>query len=325
MMRTTIAFGFFACTAWAAISALAQTAESKPEMGEIKNLVYERSCLSVARVTRKTELGTEVGTGFFVGGSGRLITVLSSIGETEALEVGYGVDAKDSLPATLLAADKYTGLALLQVEGADEIPALKVGSSSKLGVGDFVYGVAQTTDAKRACSVGRVAGRDKGFDGMPLATSVLRLNIAPPIGAFGSPLLDREANLVGVLLLDGEGGKGSGYALPAELVGKILNDYEMHGKAAISWLGFGMELGTSTPEVRSLRKESPAAKAGMMAGDVIVSIGGRKVGDYQDVIDACYSLTAGVEVPIVVLRGLEDLTLNAVPALRDEAPSGGEE
>jgi S1-C subfamily serine protease len=318
MMRASISTGFLACIAWIPISAAGEAAASKPQLGEIKSLVYERSCLSVAKVTRKTELGSEIGTGFFVGGSGRMITVLSSIGETEKLEVSYGVDAKEAFPATLLAADKYTGLALLQVEGAEEIPALKVGNSGGLSVGDFVYGVAQTTDAKQACSVGRVAGRDKGFEGMPLATSVLRLNISPPIGAFGAPLLDREANLVGVLLLDGKGGKGSGYALPAELVGKILNDYEMHGRAAVSWLGFGMEMGTTTPEVRSLRKDSPAAKAGMVAGDVIVSIGGRKVSDYQDVIDACYILTAGVEVPIVVLRGLEDLTLKAIPALRDE-------
>lgn len=79
-----------------------------------------------------------------------------------------------------------------------------------------------------------------------------------------------------------------------------------------------MEMGTTTPEVRSLRDGSPAAAAGLRAGDVIVSIGGRRVGDYQDVIDACYALTPGDAVAFVVLRGLDDLSLDVVPALREE-------
>ncbi len=303
-----------------ALRAAPSADEPAPQYGEIKDRVYRHACLSVARVTHKSDLGTEVATGFFVGAPGQMITVLSPVGETESIEVRHCMDSEKRWPAKLLAADPYTGLTLLQVEGAAEVRALEVVSSAGLAVGDFVYSVADTEDIAEACTVGRVAGRDKGIDGKPLATSVLRLNITSPAGAFGGPLLDEKGGLVGVLLLGGGGdnAEGIGYALPSDLVGKLLRDFEKHGRAAGSWLGFGMEMGTTTPEVRSLREGSPAAAAGLRAGDIIISIGGRKMGDYQDVIDACYALTAGIEATFVVLRGLDDLSIKVMPTLREK-------
>ncbi len=302
----------------AALGATGHAPSAEVDIDAAKAEVYKKSCLSVARVVRKTDLGTETGSGFFVGPSGKLVAVFSSVGETRSIEVTYGVGTRRKLPAEVLAADPYTGLALLQVDGAVGVPALEIGGSAGVRVGDHVFAVADTEDVAEACAPGRVAGRDKGLEGQQLATSVLRLHMSPPAESLGAPVFDRGSRLVGVLLLDGasERAGGVGYALPVELVGKLLLDFERHGRAAAVWLGFGMKDGTTTPEVRSLREGSPAAAAGLRTGDVIVAIGSRRVADYQDVIDACYALTPGVEVRFDVLRGLDDLSLTVVPAMR---------
>lgn len=286
----------------------------QPEFNEIKSIVYRRSCLSVARVTRVTPLGPETATGFFVA-PGKMITLLSAI-DGGKLSISYGITTKERLVGEVLASDPYTGLALLGVEPAVDVPQIKPSKSASSVAGSFVYAVGETDDIAKACAVGRIAGRDRGLGGELLATSLMRLNLDVGPEMTGAPLLDKEAKLVGVVLA-GEGEReGRSYALPVELVSKLLADHEAHGKVRAPWLGFGMRMGTSTPEVRSLQPGSPAELAGMQINDVILSINARAVEDYQQVIDACYVLTVGTATEFSVLRGLDKKTLKVVPTER---------
>ena len=294
----------------------------RPELNELKQVVLRRSCLSVAQVVRETESGQEVGSGFFVGKGGHFVTVLSSAAATKGLWVNYGAESMRRFEAKQLATDPYTGLALLRVEGLGEAAPLDIGSSSALKPGDYLYAVAETEDPARACSAGRLAGREKWVGGRALAASVLKLNLEAPSEGFGAPVLDRDSKLVGVLLLGGEQGskRGVSYVLPVEHVAKLLRDYRLHGRSIASWLGLGMAMGSSTPELLSVSKGGPAERAGLQAGDVILSIDGRSVTDYQDVIDSCYVLTANEPVELGLLRGLDvlEVELTPVPRRRDE-------
>ena len=178
--------------------------------------------------------------------------------------------------------------------------------------------VAETREEGNRCTIGRLAGREKNFDGIPLAATLLRLNLTAKPGSFGAPLVNLQGEVSGIVLLSVTAEEGVSYALPSELIEKVRRDYEKHGRVQPSWLGVGLAQGTTTPSIVSLSDDSPAKQAGLLPGDVIRSIGGRRVQEYQDVVDACYYLTAGETVPIRVMRGLEDLEVEVVPSLRSE-------
>jgi len=281
------------------------------EVAQTRLEAYQRAALSVATVERTTKEGTEIGCGFFVDDEGTFVTVLSTAGETLQMTVKYG--GNDFLPK-LLTMDPYTRLAVLKLDGIKP-PGLDLVSSRLLDVGDYAIAVAETEEEGNRCTIGRLAGREKNFDGVPLAATLLRLNLKAKPGSFGSPLVSVNGQVVGVILLSVNGEDGVCYALPSELIEKVRRDYEKHGKVQACWMGIGLAQGTTTPAIVSLSDDSPAKAAGLLSGDVIRQIGRRTIREYQDVVDACYYLTAEESVTITVMRGLEDLKFDVTPAL----------
>ena len=289
---------------------------ARGELAQTELPIYQKVALSVAMVERTTREGTDVGCGFFIDDEGTFVTVLSTAGDTLQMKVRYG--GREYLPK-LLTMDPYTRLAVMEIDGIKP-PSLEVVSSRQMEVGDYLIAVAESEDEGNRCTIGRLAGREKDFDGVPLAAAMLRLNLTAKPGCFGAPLVDHSGGVAGIVLLDVSGESGVSYALPSELIGKVLSDYAKHGKVQPSWLGIGLAQGTTTPSIVSLSDDSPAKAAGLRPGDVIRSIGGRRVSDYQDVVDICYYLTAEEAVPFTVMRGLEDLTVNVVPIIRKQIP-----
>ena len=282
--------------------------------------LYQKAALSVATLERTTPEGTEVGCGFFNDDEGTFATVLATAGDTLQMKLTYG--GREFLPQ-LLTMDPYTRLAVMKVEGVRP-PGLDVVPSRSLALGDFLIAVAETPEEGNRCTIGRLAGREKDFDGVPLAATLLRLNLKASPGCFGAPLVNAKGKVAGVVLLGMSAEKGVCYALPSELIDKVRRDYAKHGKVQPSWLGIGLAQGTTTPSIVSLSEDSPAKLAGLQPGDVIRSIGGRSVEEYQDVVDACYYLTAGESVAVTVMRGLGDVTVRVVPSLREDREKGAE-
>ncbi len=294
--------------------------KTEEELAAIRSTVFRKACTSVVQVNTTTALGVESGCGFFVDGAGLLATVLSTVEESEKIVVGYG---GRQFNARLLAVDPATRVALLKLDNVNASPGVELGRSHLLEVGDYVFAVNHATDVIEQCLTGRLSGREKDFRGSTFATSMLRVNI---VGAgddsFGAPVLDRDGKVCGVLLLKmhEQHGTAVSYVLPVEVVHKVLRDYHKNGKVEQSWLGLGMEAGTTSPEIKMLKPESPASTAGLQIGDIVCRIGERKVREYQDVVDACFYLTAGESVNFDVLRGLREVRVMVVPIALAERP-----
>lgn len=276
--------------------------------------LYQKAAISVAMLERTTAEGTEVGCGFFIDDEGTFVTVLSTAGDTVQMKVSYG--GREFLPK-LLTMDPYTRLAVMKLDGV-KAPGLEIAPSRSMLIGDYLVAVAETIEEGNRCTIGRLAGREKNFDGVPLAATLLRLNLTAKPGCFGAPLVDLEGRVTGIVLLSVTAEEGVCYALPSELIEKVRRDYARHGRVQTGWLGIGLAQGTTTPSIVSLSEDSPAKHAGLLPGDVIRSIGDRSIQEYQDVVDACYYLTAGERVPISVMRGLEDLKVDVIPSIRSE-------
>ena len=160
---------------------------------------------------------------------------------------------------------------------------------------------------------GRLAGREKGIQGFLLSTAYLRVHLAGNPGSVGGPVYDEKGRVVALLMGATHETGPVGYALPVEMAEKVRRDVDKFGGVRPVWLGFGLEDGTTTPEVKTVTSPSPVDAAGMKAGDILLSIGAREVDSYQDVVDACSYLTVSDRVDFKILRGLENMTLNVSP------------
>ena len=125
--------------------------------------LYQKAALSVATLERTTPDGTEVGCGFFIDDKGTFVTVLATAGDTLQMKLNYG--GRDFLPQ-LLTMDPYTRLAVMTIKDVKP-PGLELAPSRGLELGDYLIAVAETPDEGNRCTIGRLAGREKNFDGVP--------------------------------------------------------------------------------------------------------------------------------------------------------------
>lgn len=201
--------------------------------------------------------------------------------------------------------DPFSGIALVEgIEGK----AVQLGDSRSLNAGDKLY----TSDAKEkvaACFLGREGRKD----GRVLPLGYLRLNYSEDYNESGGYLYNESGELVAVSYKRDPMVKNLGYAVPAEAMKRVASDYEKNGKLSRCWVGLVIDSSNSIPEVTSIRPDSPAKKAGLQRGDILIRVGGRSIKTYLNAVDAFYYLVANQEEEFEVIRGTEVITVKMLP------------
>lgn len=281
---------------------------------EVSGLL-ERSAGAICRIEANDEHGTLRGTGFFIDGDGTLLTSFGVGGSTDDLVVTVG---QEKFPASRRAADARSGLAVLKIEAGEPIPYLRCGKSTDLRVASPVVAVGFPLDLPLSPSFGLIAGFDLTFQGRYFATRHLRANVVVQRGQGGSPVFDLKGDVVGVLISTVEQGSG-GFVLPIEAAMKFVRDVQQHGRLRQGWLGADVRL-TDAPEfgsrarVRQVRADGPGHKGGLRAGDVLLTIGGRKIVSPEDVLDASFYITADDALKLQVSRAGKPQELTIFPS-----------
>lgn len=283
-------------------------------MGEDVKAVFEKAKSAVVRITADDFHGSLVGTGFFINPSGTVFTAYSVAGESWNVVVEFG---EKKFPAVRLVADERSGLAVLKIAGTGT-PFIPLGKPSELVVASAIMSIGYPMDLPVAPNVGFLAGFDQKYLGGYLSTTHLRANIPVHRGEQGSPILNLKGEAVGVLVARMDDGKGTCYALPIHAARKVFHDYERFGVPRPGWVGVNVkatgafDAEGSEAVVRLLEEDSPAAKAGIKEGDVILGVGDLKFKRPSDMIDASFFLTGGETIPITLRRGEQILTLNVL-------------
>src|SRR5213595_3164921 len=313
-----VGLAFFA----AAASVFAQgAAEPTVISREVKD-VFERCSKAVVKIEATDPHGNLSGTGFFVDPTGTLYTAYSVGGEAENITVEF---KGKKYPARQLMADLRSGIAMLKVDLAS--PALPIGNSDQLEIATPVVAIGYPLDLAETPSFGMIAGFDRKCFGGYFPTKHLRVNLPPQRGEGGAPLLNLNGEVVGILLYSFE--NNSCYALPIEAAEKLRSDYVRFGEPRYGWIGTNVQeasapIDGSRAVTTEVMKGTPAAEAGLKAGDVVLQIGRTKVTQPEDVLDASFFITAGDVVPITVMRGNEKLTFSVQagvhPASRPRPP-----
>lgn len=267
-----------------------------------------------------------VGSGFVIDPSGFIVTNHHVVDRASRVEVIF--DGGKRLDARVVGGDPKTDLALLKVEAGKPLPHAAWGDSDKIRIGDWIMAVGNPFGLNSTVTAGIVSARGRSLGSTALVDF---LQVDAPInkGNSGGPTFDMAGKVVGVntAIYSPTGGSvGLGFAIPSNTAREVIEKLRNSGKVSRGWLGVQIQnvsddiakaVGLDEPRgalVSAVMPESPAARAGVKTGDVIVDWAGKKVEDIRDLVRKVAFTEAGRTVPVVVWRDGKSKSLSVLVA-----------
>ena len=253
---------------------------------------------------------------------GLIATVAAAVEDKATFQVGPNPPSPDHPPASATVAlfDPNSRILLLKL-ATEQVSAPAV----KLAVQPSATTAPLSWPAPGGPQPAMDAGPLQQLDGRPLALALRRLHIGSSREsdrpAPGTPIFNEQGELTALPLSPIPESAGAWLGLPAAAVAKLATDFTAVGRAETGQLDLGIAIGTTTPRIEFVKPGSRAQKAGLAAGDIILSLGGRPVTDVLDILDANFFLTAREPVIIRFLRGLETMSVTAPPVAPVVSPA----
>jgi len=300
--------------------ALSQAASATAASNQVKD-IFARAARAVVKIHGVDEHSEICGTGFFIDPTGTLYTAYTVGGEAGNFTIEFG---GKKYPARQLLADIRSGTAMLKIDEAT--PALPIGKSEQMEVATPVVSIGFPLDLPQTPNFGMVAGFDRKYLGRYFSTTHMRLNLPSQRGEAGAPLLNMRGEVVGIVVSSLENNSAC-YAVPIEAAEKIRDDFMRFGEARHGWVGINVSMAPkpvegSVAEMTKIMEDTPAARSGIKAGDILLQVGRKKVTQPEDVLDASFFITAGDVVPITVMRGNQRMTFEVQATLHPASKTG---
>lgn len=274
---------------------------------------------------RRKQMGE--GSGVIVDPKGYVLTNNHVVAGADKLTIRL-YDGKE-LKGTLRGTDPKTDLAVVHVE-ANDLPVAKLGDSDKIQVGEWAIAIGSPFGLEKTVTVGVISAKGRAGLGTGTYEDFLQTDTSINPGNSGGPLVNIDGEVIGINAMIIWPGQGIGFAIPINLAKRIMAELIETGKIRRPWVGIGVQ--NLTPELRksfNLKEEvgvlisqvykgSPAEKAGLDTGDIILEIDGVKVERGQDVVREVLKKKVGQKIQIVILR---DGKRVEIPVTTAEMPS----
>lgn len=270
------------------------------------------------------------GSGFVVDAQGYIVTNNHVIDEADEIMVTFQDGTR--LEATLAGRDPKTDLALLKVEPKKPLSAVELGDSDRARVGDWVIAIGNPFGLGGTATAGIISARGRDIQSGPYDDY---LQVDAPInqGNSGGPIFDEGGRVIGVntMIYSPNGGSvGIGFAIPASTVAHVIGELREDGNVDRGWLGVQIQgldedmaagLGledTHGALIADVVAGSPAQKAGLKAGDVVRSYGGKPIKQARELSRAVADTADGTSTRLEVMRDGKSLDLTVRIAKLDE-------
>jgi serine protease Do len=279
------------------------------------------------------------GSGFFISDDGYAVTNNHVVDKAEHVDIT--TDDGKTYTAKVIGTDDRTDLALIKVEGRTDFPFVRLADKTPR-IGDWVLAVGNPFGLGGTVTAGIVSARGRDINAGPY-DDFIQIDAAVNKGNSGGPTFDLDGNVIGVntaIYSPSGGSVGIAFDIPAETVKTVIAQLKDHGAVTRGWIGVQIQpVTTEIADSLNLKRArgalvaepqagSPAQKAGIKAGDVIVSVNGEPVTDARNLARRIGAIPPGTSVKIGVIRdGREDtltLTLGELPRER-QTRAGGEE
>lgn len=147
-----------------------------------------------------------------------------------------------------------------------------------------------------------------------LPLGLLYISFREPLPPAGTPLLDSDVKILGLIFQPA--GPNAAYAIPAQAVHRVLRDVSREGKLVRASLGFTLSTDSSVPRITRILPDSPAAKAGLRADDILLKVGHYPTAGYPDAVNALFYTVPGETVSFVLSRENERIERKVTPTVR---------
>ncbi|MBV8316372.1 MAG: trypsin-like peptidase domain-containing protein [Planctomycetaceae bacterium] len=253
----------------------------------------------------------------------------------EADQIVVRLSRGNDVPARLVGADTKTDLAVLQVS-AWVHAAAEWGDSDKLDIGDWVLAIGSPFALDHTVTAGIVSATERNDLRINEYESFIQTDAAINPGNSGGPLVDLTGKVVGIntaIYTLNQGNEGIGLAIPATMARRVVESLIKDGRVIRGYLGVSIQplnpvlaknFGLPDPRgalVMEVRPDSPAARAGLMVGDVIVGLAGKEVADPAGLKNQTAGLAIGSKVPVDVYREGKRQTLTVTIAELNALPT----
>jgi serine protease Do len=290
---------------------------------------------------------TAIGSGFIFDGDGHVITNYHVAGKAKRLIIT--LSTKQRVPGVVVGGDPMTDIAVLKLELAPDQPLpgpVTLGDSDALDVGEYVMALGSPLALQRSLSFGVVSSKDRFLsDKFKLPTGEktgsfntwIQTDAAINPGNSGGPLVNLRGDVVGVNSRGAFGASSIGFAIPINIVKEVAAELIEFGRVRRSWLGLEFqpreELAQyfeAEPEpgvlIRSVEPDSPAARAGIQAGDMLTDYRGQELSvQFHEQLPSIHKLIAdtpvGEEVELLIYRQSQPLRITLTTEERSEASS----
>jgi len=261
---------------------------------------------------------SSLGSGFIINKNGTVITNNHVINNAEDIVVRVG--DKD-YKAKIIGADPYADIAVLKIDSKDIFKPVKFGNSDKARVGDWVIAIGNPFGLGGTVTSGIISARNRDIN-LTRYDDFIQTDASINQGNSGGPLFNLNGDVIGVnTAIIGQGGSvGIGFAIPANAASDVVDQLIKYGETRRGWLGVRIQevtkeiadveglKNTQGALIASVGEKSPADKAGLKAGDIILKFDGKKIDTMRTLPKLVSRAEVGKTVNLEIWRNKKVLT-----------------
>ncbi len=297
--------------------------------GDLFEEFFERFFNEIPQRARKER---SLGTGFIISADGYILTNDHVVDGADEIQVKLA-DGRQ-FKGVVRGLDPKLDLALIKIEAGKDLPVAKLGNSDAVRIGEWVMAIGNPFGLEQTVTVGIVSAKGRVIGAGPY-DDFIQTDASINPGNSGGPLFNLRGEVIGINTAIVPNGQGIGFAIPVNMAKQIVPQLRDAGKVTRGWLGvvvqpMSEELAQSfeldRPRgvlVSEVVKDSPAERAGLKRGDVILSFDGQAIDERNDLPKVVANARVGKSVKVVVFReGKEKELTVEVGKLADDDAEG---
>ena len=262
-----------------------------------------------------------IGSGFFCDGRGHIVTNAHVV--ENATKILVTLSTGKVCKATFVGKHPRVDLALIKIKPPYSLQKARLGDTTKVRVGEWVFAMGNPFGLGRTVTLGIVSGKGR-FIGLGPDDDFIQTDASINPGNSGGPLFNLAGEVIGVNTAIIASGKGIGFSIPANYVRELISARGRIKTPSRGWLGIHVEdmseaqsrkLGLGSPRgivVEKVINDSPAFHAGMKTGDLIVDAAGKQIRDGRHLSQIVAAAKPGDQIKMTVLRGKRTHTLYVI-------------
>ncbi len=268
-----------------------------------------------------------LGSGFIIDKTGYIVTNNHVVAEADEIKVRLYNDKE--FDAKVVGRDPKTDLALIKIEGAKSLSPLPTGDSDKLKVGTWVVAIGSPFGLEQTVTAGIVSAKGRNISAGPY-DDFIQTDASINPGNSGGPLINLKGQVVGINTAIVARGQGIGFAIPISMAKRVVAQLKESGSVTRGWLGVQIrDLDESLASYYKLAPLSgvfvekvvpgdPADRAGIQAGDIILSIDGQSVNSGRALASLVAAIPVGTKAKVKLVREGKKKTLTVKVAKQSD-------